>query len=225
MNGQAILFGAIGTLVETSDMQRRAFNLAFVAEGLDWYWDARTYAEMLQTAGGAARIADFAESLGESVDADAVHETKVALFAEMIKRNGLQLRPGVKETIEAAKRSGVPVGFVTATGQAQVDAIFAALGDQLSRDDFAYIGDASQVNRSKPAPDIYLAALQSLGVDASEAIAIEDSVPSANSAIAAGIMTYVTPGQMHRGAAFPAEAIVIQRPGFDLLGQQRIAAE
>ena len=36
---KAILFGSIGTLIETSDIQRESFNEAFKEAGLDWYWD------------------------------------------------------------------------------------------------------------------------------------------------------------------------------------------
>tara|TARA_B110000503_G_scaffold47893_1_gene77939 strand:+ start:1294 stop:1407 length:114 start_codon:yes stop_codon:yes gene_type:complete len=36
MTVKAVFFGSIGTLVETSDLQRRAFNQAFAEAGLDW---------------------------------------------------------------------------------------------------------------------------------------------------------------------------------------------
>ena len=38
-NFKAILFGSIGTLVETSELQRTAFNQAFSEAGLDWTWN------------------------------------------------------------------------------------------------------------------------------------------------------------------------------------------
>ena len=40
---KAIIFGSIGTLVETSDIQRQSFNHAFKEIGLDWYWDKNNY--------------------------------------------------------------------------------------------------------------------------------------------------------------------------------------
>jgi len=43
MNYKAILFGSIGTLIETSDLQRESFNEAFKEAGLDWYWDQEDY--------------------------------------------------------------------------------------------------------------------------------------------------------------------------------------
>ena len=47
MNFKAILFGSIGTLIETSEFQRRAFNQAFSEGGLDWNWKPEEYRDLL----------------------------------------------------------------------------------------------------------------------------------------------------------------------------------
>jgi hypothetical protein len=52
----AVLFGSISTLADTSELQRRAFNEAFVASGLDWNWSRDDYTAMLDSNGGAERI-------------------------------------------------------------------------------------------------------------------------------------------------------------------------
>lgn len=49
----ALLFGSIGTIADTSELQREAFNAAFLRHGLDWSWDRATYRALLTTAGGA----------------------------------------------------------------------------------------------------------------------------------------------------------------------------
>ena len=43
MNYKAILFGSIGTLIETSELQRNAFNQAFSENGLGWNWSPAQY--------------------------------------------------------------------------------------------------------------------------------------------------------------------------------------
>ena len=40
---KAILFGSIGTIVETSNIQRNCFNSAFKNSGLKWYWSKKLY--------------------------------------------------------------------------------------------------------------------------------------------------------------------------------------
>ena len=39
---RALLLGSIGVLAETSELQRRAYNTAFVAHGVDWHWNIAT---------------------------------------------------------------------------------------------------------------------------------------------------------------------------------------
>ena len=45
---KSIFFGSIGSLVECSEIQRKAFNLAFKEYGLDWYWNIANYIKMLK---------------------------------------------------------------------------------------------------------------------------------------------------------------------------------
>ncbi|MEM1317255.1 MAG: haloacid dehalogenase, partial [Pseudomonadota bacterium] len=65
MTISAILFGSIGTLVETSEHQRHAFNRAFRDSGLDWNWDQPTYRDLLAVSGGQNRIRLYAERRGD----------------------------------------------------------------------------------------------------------------------------------------------------------------
>ena len=43
MKYKALIFGSIGTLIESSNIQRNSFNEAFKEAGLDWYWDCLLY--------------------------------------------------------------------------------------------------------------------------------------------------------------------------------------
>src|SRR4051794_17042780 len=79
-----ILFGSISTLADTSELQRRAFNDAFAAYGLDWHWSRDDYVAMLSSNGGAQRIADYASSRGDDVDAAAVHAKKSEIFQHLL---------------------------------------------------------------------------------------------------------------------------------------------
>jgi Predicted phosphatase/phosphohexomutase len=46
---EAILFDVDGTLAETEELHRRAFNETFAALGVDWFWDREEYRELLTT--------------------------------------------------------------------------------------------------------------------------------------------------------------------------------
>ncbi|WP_224813948.1 HAD-IA family hydrolase [Hasllibacter sp. MH4015] len=205
MNPQpkAILFGAIGTLCETSELQRQSFNAAFRDAGLDWEWGREAYREMLRQPGGKDRIAAYAEEKGVEVDAERLHRAKVAHFRARVGQEGLALRAGVAEVIERAKAAEIALGFATTTGSDTVDLIFEGLEGKLTRSDFAFIGDRDIVTDSKPSPEIYRLALSQLGLSPGEAIAIEDTPESAQSAVDAGIECIGFPGEAARSRAFP----------------------
>lgn len=171
-----LLFGSISTLADTSELQRASFNHAFDEAGLDWNWDLDAYAAMLVGAGGALRVADYAESRGETVDAAAVREAKTRIFQEKLRRTSVPARSGGVDTVRAARSRGDKVGFVTTTAPENVSTLLDALGPDLGRDSFDVVVDASKVPRGKPDADAYTLALSALGVSAERSVAVEGNV-------------------------------------------------
>jgi len=198
----AILFGSISTLADTSELQRRAFNEAFNRHGLDWSWSQEQYRSMLGSNGGAGRVATFAEERGDEVDAAAVHATKSEIFQQLLADTSVMLRPGVGETIESAKAAGHRLGFVTTTSKANVDAILAALHGQIDASTFDVIVFDEHVDEPKPAPAAYRLALDWLGIEPGDAVAIEDNVGGVRAARAAGLRCIAFPNANTAGAEF-----------------------
>lgn len=195
-NFKAILFGSIGTLVETSELQRRAFNQAFSEAGLDWTWNPDEYKIMLKKSGGRNRINEYATYREIEVNAHELHLKKTKIFDNMMKEEGISLRPGVANLIGYAIDNNVHLAFVTSTSDANVDAIFMALNGQLSRNDFNFIGNDKMVSKPKPDSEIYLKALSNLKLNAKDCLAIEDTEVSMRSAINANIKCIAFPGAM-----------------------------
>ena len=198
----ALLLGSISTVADTSELQRQAFNQAFKEHGLDWNWDQDQYRAMLSGNGGQARIAGYAKSLGQSVDAEAVHETKSRIFQESLAKGGLTARPGVVDTVKGARSGGWKVGFVTTTSPRNVAALLDALGPQLSAADFDVIIDSSSVTDPKPDKAAYVLALQDLGQVPGECVAVEDNVGGVQAAVAAGIPCVAFPNENTAGDDF-----------------------
>ena len=195
-NFKAILFGSIGTLVETSELQRRAFNQAFSEAGLDWTWNPDEYKIMLKKSGGRNRINEYATDRGIKVNAHELHLKKTEIFDNMMKEEGISLRPGVANLIGYAIDNNVHLAFVTSTSNANVDAIFMALNGQLNRNDFNFIGHDKMVSKPKPDSEIYLKALSNLKLNAKDCLAIEDTEVSMRSAINANIKCIAFPGAL-----------------------------
>jgi HAD superfamily hydrolase (TIGR01509 family) len=199
----AVLFGSIGALADTSELQRAAFNEAFRAHGLDWSWSRDEYRELLAESGGERRIAAYAQSTGDQVDAAAVHRTKSETFQQSLRTRRIEPRPGVVDTIEQADRNGVPVALVTTTSGDNVAALAQALQPQIKIDRFALVVDSTSVEHPKPAPDAYHYALKSLDVEAGDCVAVEDNVGGAQAAISAGVRCVAFPGENTADHDFP----------------------
>ncbi len=192
-----LMFGSIGAVVESSDIQRRAYNDAMREAGLTWEWDRDTYTDLLQQVGGKERIVHLAAATGVDLPQatiDRIHARKTDLACARMVTEGAKLRPGVADLVALAKDWGMKLAFVTTTYQPNIDAVFAVAGSALLASDFAFIGSRTTVENGKPAPDIYLAALAALGVTAPDALAVEDTAASVMSAKRAGIDVIATPG-------------------------------
>ena len=100
---KALLFGSIGSIVETSEIQRKSFNKAFKQYGLDWNWTKREYQNLLSKSGGKDRISRYAKKKKIEVNSVYLRNLKTKLFNNYLKKNHLKLRPGVKNLISGAK--------------------------------------------------------------------------------------------------------------------------
>lgn len=192
----AVLFGAIGALVETSEIQRSAFNTAFRNFDIDIFWDRSDYERLLQQPGGRLRIAKALEanSMNDEALVDGIYNEKTALFLADLKA-GIEPRPGVLNLLEQAGQAGLAVGFVSGTDRQVVDAVIeGAVG--VSSKHFDLILSGTDAKNAKPNPEIYTFALEQLGLEPTQCVAVEDTVASGRAAIAAGIPVLFTPGAM-----------------------------
>jgi HAD superfamily hydrolase (TIGR01509 family) len=203
----AVLFGSISTVADTSELQRDAYNRAFEAHGLDWRWDREQYRDMLSRSGGQDRVAAYARTSGQDVDAQAVHETKSLLFQQSLATTGLTPRAGVTATIEAARSRGWKVGLVTTTSRANITALLDAL-DGVGVDDFDVIVDSADVEKPKPDPAAYVVATEKLSEQPASCVAIEDNVGGVGAATAAGVPCVAFPNENTAGHDFGPARVV-----------------
>jgi HAD superfamily hydrolase (TIGR01509 family) len=213
----AVLFGSIGAVADTSEVQRESFNEAFAEHGLDWTWERDEYREMLKLNGGPNRVHMYAKSRGEQVDTAALHATKTRIFREKLAAGGISPRPGVAETIAEAREQGMKLALVTTTSHGNVAALAAALKPAVDIDGFDLVVDAGSVERRKPAPDAYRFALARLDEDAAECVAVEDNVGGVDAAIAADLACVAFPGENNADHDFRRAEQVVQKLSLDEL--------
>jgi HAD superfamily hydrolase (TIGR01509 family) len=203
----ALIFDVDGTLAETEELHRQAFNETFAAAGLDWHWNRAAYRKLLEVAGGKERIAHYIAVTPGCSAADAgriaeLHAAKTHRYTELVAAGAAPLRPGVARLIAEARHAGIPLAIATTTSQPNVEALIEASFGKQCRAAFAVIGAGDVVPAKKPAPDIYHYVLDRLALRAESCIAFEDSVNGLKSAQAAGVPTVVTPGIYTAGDPF-----------------------
>lgn len=205
-----VMFGGIGTLVNTSRLQFNAFNQAFKYYEVDWVWDEHNYKEMLKDPGGIKRINEYANShspLPDGVTAEQIHEKKSEIFIDALSKNEIALRPGVAELFKSMEENGVEKVFATTTYKPIVAAVLDACN--VNARDFSLITNRDLVENSKPAPDVYTLCMNELKIDPANCIAVEDSSSGLAAALSAGIQCVAFPNEFTAGQNFEGASEVV----------------
>ena len=191
---KSLLFGSIGSLVECSEIQRKAFNEAFKEFGVDWYWNVANYIKMLQKPGGLNRLIEYSKNELNSDDANQIYLLKIKHF-KLLSENNLMPRSGVLEVIQYALKHNIKIGFITTTTKDTVDIVINKLSKYIDFSKFDLITHDHFVTNRKPDPEIYKFALKKLDVMHSNALAIENTIENCRSAMNANIQTLLYPGE------------------------------
>jgi len=200
----ALVFDCDGVLADTErDGHRIAFNETFRELGLPIEWSVDEYAHRLQVAGGKERMAteltpEFVAANGLPATAEgqaerlaAWHRRKTAIYTDMVAAGRLPPRPGVSRIIAEAHAAGWALAVASTSAEPSVRAILEQAAGPAQAADFVVLaGDV--VERKKPAPDIYLLALERLGTRAVDALVIEDSRNGLLAAVGAGLRCVMT---------------------------------
>ena len=208
---RALIFDVDGTLAETEELHRRAFNASFAAHGLDWAWDTELYGRLLAVTGGKERIRFFIDRYAPDCNLDAaaiaaLHADKTARYTRFVDEGVLTLRPGVERLLEEARGADIRLAIATTTSRPNVDALLRAT---LGHNPFDVIAAGDEVAAKKPAPDIYLAALDRLALPADACVAIEDTENGLRSAAGAGLACLMTTSLYGGPGPFPGALRVV----------------
>lgn len=174
---QALLFDCDGTLVDTMGHYRAIWEHLFTARGFvmtDAWW-----AEF-----GGVPLEAFVRGALPRATGDLIADLRlqsIDLFLERIE----SLKP-LEHVVDVVRRfSGVlPMVVCSGSFRSTVDASLRAVGIENL---FAHVLTADDVVKSKPAPDLYLLALERLGMTAADVVVYEDSEIGKASAVAARI--------------------------------------
>jgi HAD superfamily hydrolase (TIGR01509 family) len=221
----AILWDMDGVLADTErDGHRPSFNQIFEEEGLDTDWTVEIYGKLLEVGGGKERMTAHwnkvgwptkLQSMSEEQRQDKVkeyHQRKTSVFMDFINMGTVPLRPGVVRMMDAAINDGLTLAVCSTSSEHAVrNLVQTLLGPDRANMISIFAGD--MVQNKKPAPDVYLLAVETLNLDKARCIIIEDSAIGLGAAKAAGITCIVTKSTYTAGEDFSGADMIVDELG------------
>jgi HAD superfamily hydrolase (TIGR01509 family) len=192
----AVLFDFDGILVDTEWAIYQAWLRTFRAHGKDLPLSlyTRCIGSDFDAWSPKAHLEDLTQLGFDWVKMD--EERQVEIRAELSEEGPIE---GVVDLLAAISESGVPQAVVSSSSHFWVDGWLEKLGLRGFFSDVICKGDAPRI---KPAPDLYLAAAERLGVEPECCLVIEDSLNGLISAKAAGMKAWIVPNRVTSGLDF-----------------------
>jgi beta-phosphoglucomutase-like phosphatase (HAD superfamily) len=229
---QALIFDVDGTLADTEEAHRSAFNQAFKEVGCGWLWEPETYGKLLDVSGGKERILSFWKQVdpglkpfyGDNVEnsVDHLHYLKTKAYERAVLGGAVALRPGILPLLDAAHKGGLVLAIATTTTPANIEALLNVnIGSQW-RKWISVVEDAGTAPLKKPHPQVYLQAVKRLGLPKTACLVFEDSLNGLQAATAAGLPTIVTPTDYTKNQDFQSALQVLPNLAGVTLSQLRM---
>ena len=221
MSINALIFDVDGTLADTEEAHRVAFNLAFERYRLGWVWEPSQYRELLNTTGGKERMARYIDELPIGAAERQrlhmlmpdIHAEKTRFYSSFVNDGAVPLRPGVARLLDEARSAGCLLAIASTTTAVNIDKLLQSTLGPRGLDLFNVIACGDQVRAKKPAPDIYRLALRALELPPEQAIAFEDSPNGLRAALGAGLWTVVTPNFWTEDKDFAKASLLLPHLG------------
>jgi HAD superfamily hydrolase (TIGR01509 family) len=221
MKTEALIFDVDGTLVDTEELHRKAFNQVFLNYNLDWEWTPDLYTDLLHYSGGVDRLFAYVQRSGMTASEKAylteivpmLHREKTLIYTELVHDTAVLARTGAARLIAEALGSDLKVALVATSAYADVRGLAQAILGEKIASAFDPIVCSDHVAHKKPAPDLYRLAVNQLRIPAEACVAFEDSANGLAAAKQASIFTIVTPSRWTASQDFHGADLVLSALG------------
>jgi len=160
---------------------------------------------------------DFDELVAE------LHKAKTRHYSALAAQGGIPMRPGVKRLLAEARAAGLRLAIATTTTPENVTVLLEHSLGAGTQDWFEVIAAGDIVPAKKPAPDIYVYALEKMGLTAENCLAFEDSENGLRASLGAGLKTLVTINDYTLDHDFTGAAVVLSDLGDPGAPNRRLA--
>lgn len=185
---RAVLFDHDGTLVDSEGVHQQLWTTVLARHGHSFSSDQ--YKAHYAGVPTRANASDMVSRFGIDAAPAALVAEKEAALEAYLAASAFPLMPGARDAVQSLHERGVALGIVTGAG---ASAVHVTVARHFAPSPFRTIVSGDDVARSKPDPDCYRLAVQRLGLDAAECVAIEDTATGLAAAHAAGLRCIVVP--------------------------------
>ena len=200
---RALIFDFDGTIIDSETPVYEGWRQTYAEHGHEL--PLERYVEIIGTAAHTFDPHGHLETLiGRSLDRELMTASRQQKHRAVIY--GADTLPGVRDWIEDATVRRMPLAIASSSQEWWIE---HNLGRLKLRDRFHVVRTREMVAAAKPAPDLFLAALEGLGLAAHEALVIEDSAHGVTAAKAAGLFTIAVPNPVTAGLDFSAADMVV----------------
>jgi putative hydrolase of the HAD superfamily len=202
---KAIVFDFDGLIIDTETAWYASYRESLSEQGFEF--PLEVFAKCVGTHDHEL-IRYFGELLGSAHTVTQIRQRAAEIHD--VKMNGAVARDGVREFLEEAGRLGLRIGLATSSSRAWIDRFLHAL--DLAKF-FEAIKTSDDVTNIKPDPELYLHAVEALGVQPAEALAFEDSLNGSRAAVAAGLRCVIVPNPVTEHLPFEKYDLRIRSMG------------
>ncbi|MCC5951802.1 MAG: HAD-IA family hydrolase [Acidimicrobiia bacterium] len=204
MAPDALVFDFDGLILDTETSEFETIAAEFATHGLTL--DLATWQQFVGRADHPHWLDQLEALLGRPLDdREAVRARRVTAHRARVAQE--TVRPGVEALLDAAAAQGRPVAVASSSTTSWVEPHLERLG---LRHHFEVVICRDHVERAKPWPDLYLAAVAAVDADPARSVALEDSHHGCAAARAAGLACVVVPNTVTRSQDFAHASLVAE---------------
>jgi HAD superfamily hydrolase (TIGR01509 family) len=190
---KALVFDFDGLILETETPAYQSWTEIYREHGHELPRD-RWLEYIGREAGWFDALTHLESLVGPPFDRDAVRKRREERKNELMAE--LDVMAGIRDYVSEGRRLGLRIGIASSSPRDYVHAHLDRVGLGEGWDVIVCREDAP---RAKPAPDLYLRAVELLGVAAHEAVALEDSPNGITAAKDAGLWVVAVPNELTAG--------------------------
>jgi HAD superfamily hydrolase (TIGR01509 family) len=183
----AVVFDLDGVLIESEQVWDAAREELARERGATW--DERATTDMMGMS-SKEWSSYMHDRLGVPITPAEINDDVVRRVAAAYQDH-LPILPHAIETVQELARRW-RLGVASSSNRPIIELVLDRMG---VRNCFDAVVSSEEVERGKPAPDVYIAAARQLGVEPGDCVAVEDSTNGVKAAVAAGMRTIAVPNR------------------------------